>query len=342
MGIRQAILLLLVAVSPVAFALGAMPNTHKVFKSWMNVFVNLVMVFPICSFLVYGGDAASKLMVLSVKLDPSSTNIDFRTILQLVAAVVCAISPIFMLPSVVKSAVAGAHQLASSIGGSVGRAMSGNAFSGSSVASAGANGARMLGRRAMGAFQTRSVFARSRTAAYRKREDAYRMRALKTNRNHAAAQAKKMEIGNSIRKKLGFKEAAPLSQRNATAFQNSQQIAAYDQHMQDLASQKYQYLQSLSPAELESQFKEHNDKLAERMAKGKKLKGKFVTDPLTRAQSELAEALGGGNYNHAEAMAALSQLQGAEEYNMINEALLAATGGSSLTIPDPTNRSEFL
>ena len=341
MGIRQAALLLLVAVSPVAFAMGVMPNTHKIFKSWMNVFVNLVMVFPICSFLVYGGDAASKLMVLSVQLDPNATNIEFSTILELVAAVICAISPIFMLPSVVKSATLGMHQLASSIGGSVGRAMGRGVFAGSSVANAGANGARMIGQRAMGAFRTRSVFARNRMAAYRAREDRFQMRALKYNRNHAVAQAKKMQIGDSVRKKLGFKPSAPLSQRNMAVFQNNQQIAAYDQHMQDLAGQKYEYLQSMSPAALETKYRDYNNDLADKISKGKKVKGTFVTDPLTRAQNELTGALSGG-YNHAEAMAALSQLQGAEEYGLVNEALLNATSGAGLQITDATNRSEFL
>ncbi len=47
LALRQALIILLVIVSPVAFALWFLPNTESVFKRWWSLFFEVLMVYPI-------------------------------------------------------------------------------------------------------------------------------------------------------------------------------------------------------------------------------------------------------------------------------------------------------
>lgn len=51
---RQAFLIILIVISPIAFALNMLPGTQKWFSKWWSAFILLAMVFPVIG-LVYGG-----------------------------------------------------------------------------------------------------------------------------------------------------------------------------------------------------------------------------------------------------------------------------------------------
>jgi len=51
---RQAFLIILIVISPIAFALNTLPNTQKWFSKWWSAFILLAMVFPVIG-LVFGG-----------------------------------------------------------------------------------------------------------------------------------------------------------------------------------------------------------------------------------------------------------------------------------------------
>ncbi len=95
LGIRQAACVLLVAASPLAFACYMLPNTQPIFKKWSKAFSTLLMAFPICSALVYGGDMVSHILL-------QSANGSFWIILSSAAV---GIAPIFFIPKIISSSL---------------------------------------------------------------------------------------------------------------------------------------------------------------------------------------------------------------------------------------------
>ena len=95
LGVRQAAAVLLVACSPVAFACYILPNTKKVFDKWFEAFKGLLLAFPICSALVYGGDMAGTILLQSAN---GNTWV-------LISAAVISIAPIFIIPKVISKSM---------------------------------------------------------------------------------------------------------------------------------------------------------------------------------------------------------------------------------------------
>lgn len=63
LGIRRAAIVILVAVSPIAFICYVLPNTKNIFDKWLNLFKALLLAFPITSIMVYGGLFAAKVLI---------------------------------------------------------------------------------------------------------------------------------------------------------------------------------------------------------------------------------------------------------------------------------------
>lgn len=61
--LRKAIIVLLVVASPIAFVMYLLPNTEKYFNKWLNMFWQLLMVFPIVALLFGGGQLASSIIL---------------------------------------------------------------------------------------------------------------------------------------------------------------------------------------------------------------------------------------------------------------------------------------
>ena len=59
---RQAAIVMLIAISPLAFVAYLLPNTEQWFKRWLKVFWGLLLVFPIISLLYGGGELASNIL----------------------------------------------------------------------------------------------------------------------------------------------------------------------------------------------------------------------------------------------------------------------------------------
>lgn len=66
--LRKAFIILLIVVSPLAFVAYLLPNTEKYFKKWLNMFWQLLMVFPIVALLMGAGQLASGI-VLNAGID---------------------------------------------------------------------------------------------------------------------------------------------------------------------------------------------------------------------------------------------------------------------------------
>ena len=59
---RQAIVILLIAISPVAFVAWLLPNTEGLFKKWLGLLKGMLVVFPIISLLYGAGRLASAVL----------------------------------------------------------------------------------------------------------------------------------------------------------------------------------------------------------------------------------------------------------------------------------------
>ena len=63
LGLRQAAVVVLIVISPLALALYALPNTEKTFKKWFDAFKGVLIVYPIIGAIVGGGNFAGRIMI---------------------------------------------------------------------------------------------------------------------------------------------------------------------------------------------------------------------------------------------------------------------------------------
>ena len=96
LGLRQAAAVMLVVVSPVAFACYMLPNTKTIFDRWFKAFQGLLLAFPVCSALVYGGDLAATILL----------NAGNGNTWVIISAAVISVAPIFIIPKVIKKSMA--------------------------------------------------------------------------------------------------------------------------------------------------------------------------------------------------------------------------------------------
>ena len=99
LALRQAVAVILVVVSPMAFAAYMLPNTKKIFDKWSQAFKGMLIAYPIASALVFGGDLVSKILLVA----SGSTTI--TSLGLLLSAAVVAIAPIFFIPSVIRKSM---------------------------------------------------------------------------------------------------------------------------------------------------------------------------------------------------------------------------------------------
>lgn len=101
MGIRQAGIVTLIAISPVAIVCYALPNTKKYFDRWFNGFKGLILVYPICG-LMLGASRMVARLISSVGEQDLAANM-----------VACAVLvfPFFVMPEVITRAVSAITQL---------------------------------------------------------------------------------------------------------------------------------------------------------------------------------------------------------------------------------------
>ena len=121
LSLRKALAVVLVVISPLAFVCYMLPNTKKLFDKWLGFFKGILLSFPICSAMVYGGHAASRIIVAA------SDSAKMPSLLALSAAIM-AVAPIFLIPGVIKKAMGSISSMVTSLSnklstGAKGRAM---------------------------------------------------------------------------------------------------------------------------------------------------------------------------------------------------------------------------
>lgn len=111
LGLRQALVIILVVLSPLAIACYALDGTKSLFDKWRKLFVALLAVFPICGILMGAGVFGSRL------LWSAATGNFFLQLISVLLKVV----PFFLIPSVLKQS----FTIAGNIGAKVSRIGSG-------------------------------------------------------------------------------------------------------------------------------------------------------------------------------------------------------------------------
>ena len=109
--VRQAGIILLVAISPVAFAAWLLPNTEDLFKKWMKMFRGLLLVFPIISLLYGAGKLAGAVLAASATVDPNNPD----ETMQLVALAATTM-PLIATPFVLQSSLSSLGSIGAKIG----------------------------------------------------------------------------------------------------------------------------------------------------------------------------------------------------------------------------------
>lgn len=92
--LRQALIILLIVVSPLAFVAYLLPNTEDLFTKWRKLFMTLLLMYPIIAAL-FGASALASMIVMQ--------SANGNTVVQIMGACI-AILPLALTPIVMKSA----------------------------------------------------------------------------------------------------------------------------------------------------------------------------------------------------------------------------------------------
>lgn len=91
MAARQALITILVILAPLAFVAFLLPNTEKYFDRWKDIFVTMLMLFPIFSIL-FGGSQVAGIAIIQ--------NAD--SIVMMILGMAVQIAPLVVLPFLIK------------------------------------------------------------------------------------------------------------------------------------------------------------------------------------------------------------------------------------------------
>lgn len=103
---RQAGVIILVVLSPIAIVCYALPNTKSVFDKWRKAFVSLLLVYPMCGAIVGGGQFATSLLI-------NNNGGFFYTLVAMLLSIV----PFFFIPSMVQSSMSSLGNIGAKISG---------------------------------------------------------------------------------------------------------------------------------------------------------------------------------------------------------------------------------
>lgn len=111
LGVRQAGVVVLTVIAPLALVCYMLPNTKKYFDSWVKIFVSLLIVYPLCGLLIGGGNFAG-----AVLLSVNSEDFFFQ-----LAAMLVSVVPYFFVPTLLRRSLAALGNVGATINGIGGR-----------------------------------------------------------------------------------------------------------------------------------------------------------------------------------------------------------------------------
>lgn len=109
--VRQAAVILLIAISPLAFAAWLLPNTENLFKKWVSMLRGLLIVFPVISLLYGAGKLAGAVLISVGTDDPNNPKETMQ-----VAALAASILPLGATPFVLQNSLNSLGNIGAKIG----------------------------------------------------------------------------------------------------------------------------------------------------------------------------------------------------------------------------------
>lgn len=116
--VREAGVVLLVVIAPLAMACYLLPNTEKLYKKWFDFFKVLLIIYPICGAMVGAGKFAGAILAT---IDSPAMK---------VAALIVQVLPFFLIPTLLRSSMSVMGNIGAKISGAVngaGKNLSGQA-----------------------------------------------------------------------------------------------------------------------------------------------------------------------------------------------------------------------
>lgn len=333
--VRQAAVILLIAISPLAFAAWLLPNTENLFKKWVSMFRGLLIVFPVISLLYGAGKLAGAVLAASATNDPNNP----KETMQL-AALAASILPLGATPFVLKSSLNSLGSFAGKLGGLSGLA---NKKLGSAIA----NKSRISDAR--NAWKSRSAkkLAERRSgntgwgraaSDLRKKGNPIFMRGLGVAMNPAAA------LDNTpFGRKLGLGDGASAAQEayDKAAMEKAERALTYQHGGDAVAALKDKnadkYIRIAAVNQLKGQGTYGADKIAEYLGAGGKVDSVSMAKSLTDMKGSHAGVAEAG----AEALQALQKKDGPSEIKFSSDQFnsFTASGVGKLSNKDIARQS---
>lgn len=113
---RQAFILILVILSPLAFVAYLLPNTESLFKKWWKALSATLLVYPIIAIVFGASTLASNILMGIASDDGNIKGGDDNQMLAIVALAVMAI-PLFAVPAILKGAMSAAGTIGAKLQG---------------------------------------------------------------------------------------------------------------------------------------------------------------------------------------------------------------------------------
>lgn len=110
LGVRQAGIVILVVLTPLAIVCYALPNTKSLFDKWKKMFTALLLLYPICGLMMGAGEYAGALLI---NLGDGG---DMGVFYTLVAAMISVV-PFFFIPSLLKQSMLAMGNIGAKISG---------------------------------------------------------------------------------------------------------------------------------------------------------------------------------------------------------------------------------
>ncbi len=109
LSVRQAAIVVLVVLSPLAVVAYMLPNMKSMFDKWWKLFRSLLLVYPITGLLVGGGNYVSRLLL--------SIGMGDKGVFEAATAMIAGIVPVFFIPTVLKGSLAAMGTLGTKLSG---------------------------------------------------------------------------------------------------------------------------------------------------------------------------------------------------------------------------------
>ena len=332
--VRQAGIILLISMSPIAFAAWLLPNTEDLFKKWIKMFRGLLLVFPIISLLYGAGKLAGAVLASSATVDPNNPDETLHLV-----ALAATTMPLIATPFVLQNSLSSLGSIGAKIG-KLSSAANGNlknAVMNKSRISDVKNAWKSRSARKLAERRSGNTWY-GRTASNLRDSSSWLKKGAGIAMNPAAALDNKW-----VGKKIGLGDGASAAQEayDKAAMEKAERALTYQYGGDAAAALKDKnadkYIRIAAVNQLKGQGTYGADKIAEYLGAGGKVDSVSMAKSLTDMKGSHAGVAEAGT----EALKALQEKDGPSEIKFSSDRFnsLTASGVSKLSNKDIAGQS---